>query len=58
MLSANRDSCCTSLLQGDSGSFLGVFVLNEDSMALIPHTATDSMYDLGKIIHTQILDST
>lgn len=35
-----------------------VFVLNVDSMGLIPHTATDFVYDLGKIVQTQILNST
>lgn len=35
-----------------------VFVLNVDGMGLIPHTATDFVYDLGKIVQTQILNST
>lgn len=35
-----------------------VFVLNVDSMGLIPRTATDFVYDLGKIVQTQILNTT
>lgn len=35
-----------------------IFILNVDSMGLIPHTATDVVYDLGEIFHTQILNRT
>lgn len=45
-------------LQKEDGSIVLVFVLNVDSVDLIPHTATDVVYDLGKIVQTQILSST
>lgn len=45
-------------LQKEDGSIVLVFVLNVDSVDLIPHTATDFVYDLGKIVQTQILSST